>query len=82
MQLTFDELDEQTIEKATARFLGNHEMVAFSGIKFRDGDRHKGRHEVNAEIVAAICRAWLAATDEPPMKGVQIGGRRGKNKKG
>lgn len=74
MQLTFKPPDDdQAVEKAVERFRANPEFMAFSGIKQLDKNgRRKGQHEFSAEVVAAICRAWLAATEEPPMKRIQL----------
>ena len=77
MKLTFKHPDDQAVEAAIARFRQSPACVAFAGIKikarpptwemgkgFDGGWTQEQNAKVDAEIVAAICRAWLAATDE------------------
>lgn len=72
LNLTFEQLDKRTVQKAIDRFRDSAEFMAFAGIKLGFGEKRRPQNEVNAEVVAAICRAWLAATEEPPMKRIQV----------
>lgn len=77
MKLTFKHPDDTTVEKAVARFRQNPEYLAIAGIKIKNkptgwdsehgvdvGWFQERNKQVDAEIVAAICRAWLAATED------------------